>query len=548
MPTKARPQHLLAAIASGVAALCVLIPGAAQASTSQISIMEPGPAVLSDPAGTMHTLTLLGVNTIRLEFGWADIAPDPNSTRAPHGFKASDPGDYPAGRFAPFDAAIEAAQAAGIGIDIDVEGRTPAWAIAGHAHTNDLYAPTASAYQAFYEAVAHRYNGHYTPPGASSPLPEVNLWSVWNEPNYTASLKPQTTGSGSHKVLQSPHIYRGLVDAAWKALSATGHHNPRVLIGELTARGYPNVGFGGMYPVVFMQSLYCLDSNYHELRGKAASTVGCPTNAAGSRKFRSQNPVLFKTAGISTHPYSRWYPPNVEKYSSCARNVLCASLGDIGNLVNAIAKVQRAYGSRSRPPIYSTEYGYKTDPPLPYHYRSGSTSYYNVPINTAADYLNWAEYLSYKNPRIAAYDQYLLYDPESTRYNNHQPYATGLLTWKGDEKVTYDAFRIPVFLPKTSFSGGQRLEVWGAARPARFAEIEAAGTSQTAQIEFEAKGTSTFTTVATVPITNSQGYLDTHVSFPGSGTVRLVYTYPSGDLMLDPGAVVVSRYVTITEH
>jgi hypothetical protein len=548
MPFTVRAHRLLAVATVLLAGAGAWGAASALASTDQISIMEPGPSVTSDTATTMSTLQLLGVNTIRLNIGWADVAPDPNSLRAPKHFSASNPSAYPAGRFDGFDAAIRAASAAGIGVDLDVSGGSPRWAMPGATRTtNNLNAPNTAQYQAFYEAVTHRYSGAYTPPGASSPLPRVTLWSVWNEPNYTASLKPQTTGSGKHKVLASPRAYRGLVEAGWKALKATGHGHDRVLIGEMAPRGFPNVGGGGMYPLLFLQSLYCLDSKYHQLRGTTASGQGCPTNAAGSRRFRSHNPALFEATGISTHPYSRWYPPNTEKYSSCVKNVLCASLGDIGDLVSGIAKVQRAYGSNRRPPIYSTEYGYQTSPPLPLHYHSGKANYYNVSVGTAAEYLNWAEYLSYKNPRIASYDQYLLTDPQSTKFNHHQPYASGLLLANGDEKVTYDAYRLPLFLPKTSFTAGQFLEVWGAVRPAP-AAAEQTGTSQSVQIEFEAAGSGTWTTIATDPITSSEGYFDTHISFPGSGTVRLVYTYPTDDLMLAPGTVAVSRYVMVTEH
>jgi hypothetical protein len=130
MPFTLRPHRLLALAAVLIAGCAALTASAARASTNQISIMEPGPTVLSNPVGTMHTLLLLGVNSIRLNFSWADIAPSPNSSKAPKHFSASNPGAYPAGRFAPYDAAIEAAQADGITVDIDVAGGTPEWALA----------------------------------------------------------------------------------------------------------------------------------------------------------------------------------------------------------------------------------------------------------------------------------------------------------------------------------------------------------------------------------------------------------------------------------
>ncbi|HTX46161.1 MAG TPA: cellulase family glycosylhydrolase [Solirubrobacteraceae bacterium] len=550
MPFTVRPHRLFALGAVLFAGACAWSSPPALASTNQISIMEPGPAVLSDPAGVLHTLQLLGVNAIRLNISWGSVAPDANSTKAPKKFNASQPGSYSEASFAPYDAAVQVAHADGITVEVDVAGGTPAWAFAPGTpkHANPAYAPTDSAYQAFYEAVARRYDGHYTPPGASSPLPDVTTWAVWNEANYTASLKPQSSKHGKINVPESPEIYRGLAAAAWKALSATGHAHNKVLLGELTARGYPNVGYGGMYPIVFVQSLYCLGSNYKELRGTAASEQGCPTTAAASRKFRSQNPALFGAAGISSHPYSRWYPPNSEKYSSCNHNSLCASLGDISDLVNAIAKVQSAYGSHYRPAVYDTEYGYKTSPPLPVYFHNKTTSYYNVPINTATEYLNWAEYISWKNPQIASYDQYLLADPPSDKADGYQPYASGLELTDGQEKQTYDAFLLPLFLPSTKFSAKQKIEVWGDARPAHLVDVQDPGTSQTVQVQFEAKGSSTFKTLATEPITNSEGYFDTHMSFPGSGTVRLSYTYPASDMQLAPGTTAYSRYVSIIER
>jgi len=528
-----------------LAGLYASLAAPAHASTTQISIIEPGPQLNSNPVGTLHTLRLLGVDEIRLNMGWDNVAPDATSYKAPKHFNATNPAAYPAARWAVFDAITRDAQADGIGIDLDVSGRAPLWAMPGHqsVHGQGSFEPSASDYQAFVQAVGKRYSGTYTPAHASTPLPDVTFWSVWNEPNYTASLKPQATGK-TGSTLVSPRIYRGLVDAAWKALSSTGHRHDKVVIGEMTARGYPDVQGGGMYPLVFLQSLYCLDSHYHQLRSAAAATLGCPTTASGSRRFSAQNPILFDATGVSSHPYSRWYPPNVERFSSC-RTGLCASLGDIGDLTKAITKVQHAYGSNRQLPVYSTEYGYQTSPPKPSYSKKDNN--YNVSLATAADYLNWAEYISYKNPQIVSYDQYLLYDPKSTTLNNFDPYASGLITWNGHLKPTYYAFRLPLFLPTTTASSSsQSLEVWGDVRPGHFASLDTGGTPQTVEVQFEPKGSSTFTTVATETITNSQGYFDTHLSFPSSGTVRLAYTYPATDMMLAPGYTVFSRLVSVT--
>ncbi len=107
---------------------------------------------------------------------------------------------------------------------------------------------------------------------------------------------------------------------------------------------------------------------------------------------------------------------------------------------------------------------------------------------------------------------------------------------------------IPLYLPKSSASHGSSLEVWGGVRPARYASLDVGGTAQTVAIQFAPKGSSTFTTVSTVKITNREGYFDTHVKFPSSGTVRLQYTFPATDMLLSPGSTVDSRDVSITVH
>jgi hypothetical protein len=55
------------------------------------------------------------------------------------------------------------------------------------------------------------------------------------------------------------------------------------------------------------------------------------------------------------------------------------------------------------------------------------------------------------------------------------------------------------------------------------------GKAQYVQIQFAPGGSNSYQTVKTVRISNPYGYFDTQVKFPGSGSVRLSWTYPSGD-------------------
>jgi hypothetical protein len=348
-------------------------------------------------------------------------------------------------------------------------------------------------------------------------------------------------------------MYRGLVDAAWSALQATGHgtSTDTITFGELAPRGQNRWGvFSGMKPLTFLRALYCVDSGYRPLRGAAARLRGCPATAAGSRQFRTQHPALFAASGVSDHPYMRWYTPNHEldpdptNHSSTSDY---SSLGVIGNLTQALDRLQRAYGSRTRFPVYDTEFGYITSPPKHSPDPIAGVSVIYLPAATAAAYMNWAEYISWRNPRIRSFDQYLLYDPmRPTRANDWGGFASGLLTWTGVQKATYYAWRLPLYLPVTRTRHGHALEVWGCVRPAGFGELDT-GSPQTADIQFAPRSSGQYATLETVTLgAAGDCYFDLQVTFPSSGTVRLAYTYPAGDAALGNGAEVFSRAVSVT--
>ena len=351
----------------------------------------------------------------------------------------------------------------------------------------------------------------------------ADFWEIWNEPNWGPSLAPQATNRSSTST--SPSLYRGLLDAGWTALQRTGHGRDTILVGSLSPRGFsarPSArfpqGLPGSFsttkPLQFLRTLYCVDSRYRQLRGAAAGAVGCPTSAAASRSFRGQHPALFGASGFGIHPYPFDLPPT----QADSNDPDYVEFSQIPHLTAALDRVQRAYGSHKRLPVYNTEYAYETNPP--------NRSNHFVSPATAAVYINWAEYLSWRNPRIASTMQYLLYDP-----NPHAgqstfglgSFAAGLIFYHGKPKADYYAYRMPVFLPSTSTRRGRALEVWGCVRPAHLAK-----SSQRVQIQFQRGSGGAFRTVKTVPIRSVRGYFDVKTTFPGSGAVRLSWRYPSG--------------------
>jgi hypothetical protein len=544
--------------------LIAMLGGArtAAADTTQASILQDDTLMLNDPTTAVTQARLIGVDTIRLMMRWQLLAPRANSFRRP-GFTATSPSGYSAQAWAPYDNAIRAASAAGIKIDLDLLGGAPLWATGsgmphGSGYPFHQWEPSASAYGQFVRAVATRYSGTYDPqtrrsePGNPSDLPRISFWSVWNEPDYGPSLAPQAL-PGHRGVPDSPRMYRQLADAAWSALNATGHGRDQILIGELAPRSAgPTFGvFNGMLPLVFLRGLYCVGANYRPLRGPSATELGCPGTAAGSVRFRTGNPALFQAGGFSDHPYMEWFPPNKEernpKITDFSQIVgQFTSLATIGQLEVGLNRVLGAYGSHRKMPVWSTEFGYMTDPPK--RIWKGNSSPYVSPA-TAAYYDNWAEYLSWKDGRVMSFDQYLLQDPlPALKSNNYGGYASGLIAYGGNPKPGYGAFRLPLYMPsQTASKPSQALEVWGAAKPAHFVEMDDPTTPESVKVLYSPQGSTTGPSViATVAITSAEGYFDIHIRFPASGTVQLAWTYPEGELFTAPGQTVYSRAVHIT--
>ena len=142
---------------------------------------------------------------------WSSLAPDPLSHVRPH-FSAASPNGYPAAGWLPYDAIVRDAAARGIGVDLALEPPSPLWAIGPDLPAGTAagfvgsWEPSAEEFGVFVTAVATRYGGRYIPPGATSALPRVHFWSIWNEPNYGQQLAPQAI---DHSTVESPRACTG---------------------------------------------------------------------------------------------------------------------------------------------------------------------------------------------------------------------------------------------------------------------------------------------------------------------------------------------------
>jgi hypothetical protein len=479
---------------------------------------------------------------VRLNVRWSFIAPDVKSRRRPR-FNASDPNAYPAQNWGPYDALVRVAQTDGIQLMFTPTAFAPLWAQGPNpqkygAHYNFEFAfmPSANEFRQFVVALGKRYRS-------------VHAWELYNEPNFGEDLAPQGI-NGSH-VLYSPVMYRGLISAAWRALHATGHGRDTVIVGAVAAHGAHiparrGNGLPGAYgetpPLEFMRELYCLDSRYHRYTGAAAAVRKCPTNAAAARRFRAQNPALFSSSAWSIHPYPLGKDGSTPPTTTNYKNPNFAGFSQIPNVVRTLDRIQRAYRSGKRFPVWNTEYGYITNPP--------NRSERFASLAAQAYYDNWAEYLSWKNGRVNSSMQYLLYDPNpSVGTPECGGFASGIVFFTqppstrgcgpyppGTAKPGLSAYRLPIYLPNGSAHPGRAVTVWGCVRPAHYALLDT-HKPQTGLIQFQRGGRGAWSTVASVTFSNPSAscYFTRRVKFPASGSVRLLYQYPLGDLRLQPG-------------
>jgi hypothetical protein len=471
--------------------------------------MDDDQLIYSDPGHALQTLKQLkslGVDRVKVSVVWSLVAPHPNSRHVPH-FDASDPAAYPLGAWDRYDNLVREARSLGIGIYFQITPPAPTWAVA-HGHPTQGYnwsfRPNASLYGKFVQAIGRRYSGTYVPPFNSTALPRVDYWGVWNEPNEGAWLNPQWRSVRHHApILIAPLLYRRLVDAAYSAFRTTGHGRDTILIGETASRGW-------IYPIPFVQALYCVSGKNRPLRGSAAAQIGCPRSGSRTR-FASQHPGLFASSAYAHHPYSFDVPPN----HVISRSLI--TLANLGSLERALGHIYGSYRKHPRGGVkmYLTEWGYKSNPPNPFVKTS---------LSEQATWLNQGEYMTWHDRHVQALDQFLLVDdqpragarPGSRAY--WSTFQSGLLFANGAPKPAFGAFQIPIWLPS---SRHQHLTVWGELRPANHSTV------QVAVLQYQPRGSSSWTSERTIQTSNREGFLLAHLSVPGAGNVRLAWSDPA---------------------
>jgi hypothetical protein len=499
------------------------LPSGASADSRLESMFQDDPRILSQSAkirdATLDEAKALGAQRIRVTAFWERFAPDATGASKPANFDGSNPDAYPEGVWKVLDAVIAGAKARGMTVNLNPTAPGPKWA--GSAFIEErldgVTNPSPVEYAGFVAALGKRYSGTFTPAGASAPLPRIDYWSIWNEPNQGAWLAPQWTGAGSDAVEASPRRYRVLVATAWAALEATGHtvSTDTILVGDTAPKGVASKSkvksvASAMPPLEFIQRLYCLDDDLQILTGAAAKAQDCaetPDPAA----FVAANPALFRMTGYAHHPYELTFAPS-EPSEQPRKYVTTANLG---LLTDQLDRIMARYAVTRKPiPLYLTEYGYQSSPPD----RQGVT------LNEQAAYINEGEYIAWKNSRVKTLSQFLLVDDAPIAGTDKadkwsSSFQTGLRFGpesgrEGKAKPALAAYKVAFFLPNRKVSSSRKLRVWGHVRPG----------SGKKKVVLQLRGrTGSYKTFRTLT-TNSSGFVSTTLRVrAGSRAARLAW-------------------------
>lgn len=409
----------------------------------------------------------LGIDTVRITASWSSLTRMAEAEDKPGGFDGGDPGAYEQGRWQGLDTAIRAVRGAGLKALVDIGFWAPHWATTDPPGPRARTNIDAQEYAAFARAVALRYSGAFAPPadpaappapsqdesvirellqplvpfpladppppqsarvaqdGAavapSEPLPKVDRFILWNEPNHQGLLLPQWLPDATTPA--SPAVYRAMLRAGYAAVKGA-RPSARVLIGNTSSTGGKR-GSGPVAPLEFLRELACVDA-----RLRPRTTPACANFAP------------LPGDGWAHHPYSQnERPARVSRPGTEPGDLRIADLPQLAKTLDRLAKMGRiARGNRR---IYLTEFGYET---------KGIPGRPRVDERQQARWMTWAEYLADRVPTVRSFAQFLLRDqppaPERVSQSAARPYgeySTGLLNVDGSDKVVARTFLAGLF-------------------------------------------------------------------------------------------------------
>ncbi len=465
---------------SFLAVLLLLAAGVATASASHTETVyfeAPRDLIEVTPkqrAKALAQLRWLGVKALRVELIWRNVAPAAGSARKPK-FDATDPVNY---HWGDYDALLSEAQRLKWQVLLTVTAPVPKWATA--AKRDYLTRPDDRDFEEFMTAVGKHYGA------------EASLFAIWNEANHPAFLLPQFNSRGKP---ESPRIYRGLFEAGYEGLKASGIAKPKVLMGEtapvgadsLTQSEIRKTGLEhDVAPLAFLREMLCLNVHYR----KSGTCEELPAYGYAHHAYTTYS------NGVGGRG---WTPPADD-----------VTIGVLSRLSKALDHAAAVHAIPAHLPIYLTEFGVQSYP----NHELG------VSQSRQAEYDAVAEKIAWSDPRVAAFSQYLLRDdklggkPGSSVHGGRVGFQTGLEEYGGKPKPLYYGFPVPLVVSRRAHG----YSLWGEVRPATGA------TRLTVLVQ--PSGSRRYRKLATVQ-TNALGYWTLNSSVHGSHW-RVSWRSPAG--------------------
>src|SRR4051794_34767498 len=329
-----------------------------------------------------------GVDVVRIFAEWDKTSPSPGAHKRPAG-AAYD--------FTRIDAAVDRVRAAGMEPMLTLTGPGPVWGMQDPSRGSRRYRPSPTRYAEFARAAAAHFAGR------------VKRYILWNEPNLSFWLQPQSS---------APGLYRNLVNAAAPAIRAV-EPSAQLFVGALAPRSQP---------LAFLRALGCVDRRYRRIRSGSCAHF---------------KPVA--ATALAYHPHSVTYSPT--RPSPGADD---ANLASLGRLEEVVDRLRHAGRLRIGGGLWLDEYGYQTNPP---------DHFIGVPPSRQDSWLQEAAYRVSRDPRVKLLTQYAWIDEPSTRATGYSGWQSGLLYANGRPKPSLAHFPVPFFLDAA------RGLLWGQVRP-----------------------------------------------------------------------------------
>ena len=286
---------------------------------------------------------------------------------------------------------------------------------------------------------------------------QVTRWTIWNEPNQPQFLRPQFERGKPY----SPKLYRALYQAALQGLGKSDNGSDAILAGETSPAGNTRI----VAPLTFLRIFF------------------------QGRKLDID--------GWAHHPYTKRIGPFYKPRTSTEIRI-----GTLGRLTKALDR----YSKHRRMKVYLTEFGIQSLPD-----RINGVSQLKQ-----AEFRSISEKIAYDNPRVAAFSQYLLRDdlPRGKGVNRYGGFESGLRTYKGKKKASYEGYRLPLVARRS----GSATRLWGLVRP----------TTESTEVTVQSRdGSGSWKDLADVE-TNGRGYWTKRTKYRSGRIYRVKWTTFTG--------------------